>query len=62
MRTIPSVPVILIFMIKLINDPEIMGEHVNGPVYNVVVWATAVVLIIMTGLLLLTTVFPRLFG
>jgi len=55
-------PVILIFMIKLINDPEIMGEHVNGHLYNIVTWVTAIVLIIMTVLLILTTFFPTLFG
>jgi len=55
-------PVILGFMLVLINDKEIMGEHVNGPVFNVVAWATAILLVILTALLLLTTVFPRLFG
>ena len=55
-------PVILVFMLILINDREIMGEHVNGPVFNFVAWGTAVVLVVMTLLLLVTTAFPRLFG
>jgi Mn2+/Fe2+ NRAMP family transporter len=49
-------------MLKIINDRDIMGEHVNGPVYNIVTWGITVLLIIMTVLLLLTTVFPGLFG
>lgn len=41
-------PVILVFMLKLINRKDVMGEHTNSRVYNVVVWAMAVVLIAMT--------------
>jgi len=55
-------PVILIFMLIIINDREIMGKHVNGPVFNVMAWGIAVLLIVLTLLLLLTTVFPHLFG
>ncbi|HEY3346567.1 MAG TPA: divalent metal cation transporter, partial [Nitrospirota bacterium] len=54
-------PVILVFMLKIINDREIMGEYVNGPIFNVVAWATAVLLIVLTALLLITTVFPDFF-
>ncbi len=53
-------PVILVFMLILINDREIMGEYVNGPVMNTVAWGTAAALIVMTALLLVTTVFPHL--
>lgn len=55
-------PIILVVMLKLVNDPEIMGEHVNGPWMNFIAWATAAALIVMTMLLMLTTVFPHLFG
>jgi NRAMP (natural resistance-associated macrophage protein)-like metal ion transporter len=41
-------PVILIFMLKLINRKEIMGEYTNSPLYNIAVWAMTVVLIAMT--------------
>jgi len=41
-------PVILIFMLKLINRKDVMGKYTNSRVYNVVVWAMAVVLIAMT--------------
>jgi len=35
-------PVILIFILRLVNDRSLMGEHVNGPVYNVLAWSTTV--------------------
>lgn len=44
-------PVVLFLMLKLINDPRIMGEHVNTPARNAVAWATAGVLIVFTVLL-----------
>ena len=37
-------PVILVFMLLLINNKKLMGEHVNGKVYNVVSWGTVGVL------------------
>jgi Mn2+/Fe2+ NRAMP family transporter len=41
-------PVILIFMLKLINRKDVMGQYTNSRIYNVVVWAMAIVLIAMT--------------
>lgn len=55
-------PVILIFMLRLINRPEIMGKHTNSRLYNVVVWAMCVVLIGMTLAWLGGLVFGRLVG
>ena len=34
-------PVILVFILRLAADPEVLGERVNGPVYNVVGWTFA---------------------
>ena len=41
-------PVILIFMLKLINRKHVMGDYTNSRVYNIVVWAMAIALILMT--------------
>ena len=38
-------PVILVYVFKIINDPAVMGEHVNGRVYNTVAWAFSLALI-----------------
>ncbi|CAO0823791.1 Nramp family divalent metal transporter [Desulfarculales bacterium] len=37
-------PVILFFMLKLINDPRIMDDQINGPVGNFLSWATVVLI------------------
>lgn len=41
-------PVVLIFMIKLVNDPEIMGTYVNNHVQNFIAKATVVLIIALT--------------
>ncbi len=38
-------PIVLIFMILLINDPTVMRGRTNGPVSNAISWASVVVLI-----------------
>jgi Mn2+/Fe2+ NRAMP family transporter len=41
-------PFVLIFMVVLINDRELMGEHANSRFYNIVVWVTVLAMIAMT--------------
>jgi NRAMP (natural resistance-associated macrophage protein)-like metal ion transporter len=41
-------PVILIVMVKLVNNRKIMGEHVNSRGYNIILWATVAVLSALT--------------
>jgi len=41
-------PFVLIFMLLLINKKDLMGEHVNTRGFNVVAWATTVVMIGLT--------------
>ena len=49
-------PFILIFMLWLVNDKELMGEHVNSRGFNIIAWTTVVVVIalvlLMVGLVL----------
>ena len=47
-------PIILIYVLKIINDPHVMGDHVNGRVYNVVAWAFSVALIGLSVTLVLS--------
>ncbi|MEN6356562.1 MAG: Nramp family divalent metal transporter [Armatimonadota bacterium] len=42
-------PVILVFMLKLINRKDVMGAYTNSKTYNIAVWAMAIVLIVMTA-------------
>lgn len=46
-------PVILVLMLILINNPRIMGTYVNGLAFNIIAWATV---IIVGGLTLVSTI------
>ena len=48
-------PIILIYVLKIVNDRSIMGEHANGPVYNTVAWAFSAALIALTVVLVAST-------
>jgi Mn2+/Fe2+ NRAMP family transporter len=41
-------PIVLIFMVLLINKRDLMKNYVNSKIYNFVVWVTVVVMIGMT--------------
>ena len=41
-------PFVLIFMLLLINKSELMGPHVNGTWFNVIAWATTIIMIGLT--------------
>jgi Mn2+/Fe2+ NRAMP family transporter len=41
-------PLVLVFMLLLVNDRELMGEHVNSRNYNIVAWTTVAVMIALT--------------
>jgi NRAMP (natural resistance-associated macrophage protein)-like metal ion transporter len=41
-------PFVLIFMLLLTNDRELMGDYINGRRFNIVAWATVIVMIVLT--------------
>jgi Mn2+/Fe2+ NRAMP family transporter len=47
-------PFVLIFMLLLTNDKELMGDHVNTRAYNVIAWATVVLMIVLTLAMVIT--------
>ena len=51
-------PVILVFMALLIRRRELMGDHVNGPVYDAVTWGTTAVLVVLALAMVVTSVLP----
>jgi Mn2+/Fe2+ NRAMP family transporter len=53
-------PFVLIFMLLLINNKKLMGNYTNSRFFNIVAWGTAVVLIILTMILVVTAIFPGL--
>ena len=54
-------PVILIAVLKLINDRELMGQYVNGPIYNVAAGLTTIIVSALSILVVLSSLFPNLF-
>jgi Mn2+/Fe2+ NRAMP family transporter len=50
-------PVVVIFILLLINRRDLMGEHVNTLTFNIVAWVTAIAMIVLTVLLAYTALF-----
>lgn len=55
-------PIILIFMLSLINKKSLMGKHVNSTFYNWISWGAVIVISGLTIVLVSSYVFPGLFG
>jgi Mn2+/Fe2+ NRAMP family transporter len=45
-------PIILIVMLRLINDRRLMGKFVNGRVFNTLAWIVVGILIFLTAILI----------
>jgi Mn2+/Fe2+ NRAMP family transporter len=43
-----AVPPVLIFMLLLVNKKDLMGEFVNSRIYNVIAWATTVIMTVLS--------------
>ncbi|KLU60816.1 divalent metal cation transporter MntH [Peptococcaceae bacterium CEB3] len=55
-------PFVLVFMLFLINDRKLMGSYTNSKLFNGVAWSTTVVMIGLTLLLVVSSLFPTVFG
>src|SRR5215831_10875966 len=54
-------PVILIAVLKLVNNRELMGSHVNGPFYNIAAWLTTIIVSLLSILVVFSSLFPNAF-
>jgi len=43
-------PVVMIFVLLLVNRPELMGKYVNGRAFNILAWALSIAMIVLTML------------
>ena len=50
-------PVVIIFILLLVNRRELMGEYVNTLTFNIVAWVTAIGMILLTLVLTYTAIF-----
>jgi NRAMP (natural resistance-associated macrophage protein)-like metal ion transporter len=53
-------PVVLIAILRLVNNRELMGAYVNGRLYNFAAWLTALVVSALSILLIIVTLLPHL--
>jgi NRAMP (natural resistance-associated macrophage protein)-like metal ion transporter len=53
-------PIILFAILKLVNDRDLMGAHVNSHPYNLGAWLTAVIITLLSLLFIVVTLFPKL--
>lgn len=47
-------PVVLTFMLILVNRQEVMGEYCNSRLANVIAWSTSIIIIVLTVMMLFT--------
>jgi NRAMP (natural resistance-associated macrophage protein)-like metal ion transporter len=45
-------PVVLIFMLRLVNRPELMGTYTNSRWFNIIAWLTAIIVICLSVVLM----------
>ena len=50
-------PIVVIFILLLVNRRDLMGEHVNTLTFNIVAWVTAIAMIVLTLVLVYTSIF-----
>lgn len=53
-------PFVLFAVLRLVNDRDLMGTRVNGPIYNIAAWLTAITVTALSLLYLSVTLFPGL--
>jgi NRAMP (natural resistance-associated macrophage protein)-like metal ion transporter len=54
-------PSALVFLLLLLNDRQLMGDHVNTSAQNIANWTIVILVAIMSTLLGVQTLFPELF-
>ncbi len=55
-------PFVLIFMLRLCNREDLMGTYRNARAFNMIAWVTCIVMIALTLLLVLSSMFPASFA
>lgn len=55
-------PIVLVLMLILINNPRLMGKYVNGHAFNAIAWATVVIVALLTLVSTAQTIFPQIGG
>jgi len=48
---------VLVFMLLLVNRRSLMGERVNGRIFNVIAWSISIAMIVLTVVLAYVSIF-----
>lgn len=51
-------PFVLIFMLRLVNRKDLMGDYRNNRTFNIIAWATCIVMIALTLVWVITSFLP----
>src|SRR5262249_44028550 len=51
-------PILLVFILMLVNNPDLRGRYVNTPLQNAIAWGTAGVLAVLSTVMIVTTILP----
>jgi Mn2+/Fe2+ NRAMP family transporter len=43
---------VIVLMLLLINRKDLMGKHTNSPWFNIIAWATAIIVSILSVMLM----------
>ncbi len=52
-------PVVVIFILLLVNRRDLMGDYVNTTTFNIIAWVTAIAMIVLTLVLTYTALFQN---
>ncbi len=55
-------PIVIIFILLLVNRKDLMGEHTNTLAFNIIAWATAIFMIALTLVLVFQGIQQALHG
>ena len=50
-------PIVLFAILRLVNNRELMGTYVNGPLYNIAAWLTAILVTLVSLLFIFISIF-----
>jgi Mn2+/Fe2+ NRAMP family transporter len=50
-------PIVLIFILLLINRRDLMGDHVNSLGFNIIAWGSSIIMVILTLVAVYTSIF-----
>jgi Mn2+/Fe2+ NRAMP family transporter len=51
-------PILLVFILRLVNDQRIMGKYINNPVQNTIAYGTTILLVALCAVMLSSIFLP----